>query len=145
MSDGDVAAGIRRLLPRTDRRELAAIMVGGCIGAVVRAAVSDAWTHHASEWPWATFMANLVGAFALGFLVTRLEEGLPVSAYRRPFVGTGICGALTTFATMQVEILTMLDHHAFLLAGGYALASVGAGFAAVVVGTKLARAARLAR
>ena len=51
---------------------------------------------------------NLAGTFLLGYSVTRLQERLPLSAYRRPFLGTGLCGAFTTFSTMQLEALTMI-------------------------------------
>ncbi len=51
------------------------------------------------QWPWTTFTVNIVGAFMLGYFTTRLQERLPLSSYRRPFLGTGICGALTTFST----------------------------------------------
>ena len=57
------------------------------------------------HWPWATFCANVLGALALGWFATRLQERLPLSAYRRPLLGTGLCGGLSTFSTMQVELL----------------------------------------
>ena len=62
------------------------------------------------RWPWPTFVANIVGAFLLGYFTTRLLERLPVSSYRRPLLGTGLCGGLTTFSTMQVETIRMLEH-----------------------------------
>ena len=55
------------------------------------------------------------------YFATRLQERLPQSTYRRPLLGTGFCGAYTTFSTMQVEILKMLDAHRYGLAAGYAL------------------------
>lgn len=124
---------------RIDRRELAAIIAGGFIGAVARALVVDALPHDPAEWPWGTFAVNIVGAFALGYFTTRLQERLPLSSYRRPFLGTGICGALTTFSTMQIELLEMLDRERFGLAAAYALISVCVGFLAVALATNLVR------
>jgi CrcB protein len=129
---------------RVDRRELAAIYVGGFLGAVARLGLVEALPFHTGEWPWPTFAANIAGAFALGYLTTRLTERLPLSAYRRPFLGTGVCGALTTFSTVQVEVLAMLDHGSVGLAAGYVAASIVVGFLAVAAATNLVRHARLA-
>src|SRR5215468_1514143 len=126
---------------RVDRRELAAIFVGGILGALARYGLVEAWPPQPASWPWATFVVNIVGAFALGYLTTRLQERLPLSAYRRPFLGTGVCGALTTFSTVQVELLDMLDHGSVGLAVGYATASVTLGLLAVAAATNLVRVA----
>jgi fluoride exporter len=128
---------------RFDRRELAAIFTGGFIGAVARAGLSEALPAEPGEWPWATFVVNIVGAFLVGYFVTRLQERLPLSSYRRPLLGTGFCGGLTTFSTMQVELLQMLDAGDIGLAAAYALLSVAVGFAAVAVATNLVRRARV--
>ena len=122
-----------------DRREVAAIFAGGFLGAAARAEVAEALPPHAGQWPWATFAVNVAGAFVLGYFATRLQERLPLSAYRRPFVGTGVCGALTTFSTMQVELLKLPAG----LALGYAAASLIAGFAAVALATNLVRRGRV--
>jgi CrcB protein len=124
---------------RVDRRELAAVFAGGFAGALARAALVEALPHGAGEWPWATLIANVAGAFALGYFTTRLQERLPLSAYRRPLLGTGLCGALTTFSTLQLELLTMLDAGRAGLATAYAIVSVAAGFAAIALATSLVR------
>jgi CrcB protein len=125
---------------RVDRRELAAIFVGGAIGALARYGMAEALPHHRGSWPWATFAVNIAGALLLGYLTTRLQERLPPSAYRRPLLGTGFCGGLTTFSTMQVELLQMLDAGERGLAAGYAAASVAAGVVAIAATTNLVRA-----
>jgi CrcB protein len=128
---------------RADWREIAAIFAGGALGTLARAALAEGFPHAATAWPWPTFAVNIVAAFLLGYLVTRLQERLPLSAWRRPLLGTGLCGGLSTFSTMQVEILNMLNGHAWALAAGYAAASVTAGYAAVRLATALARRVRV--
>lgn len=125
--------------PRHDPRELAAIFAGGMLGAVARVALAQAFPHARDAWPWTTFAVNLAGAMLLGWAVTRL----PAASYRRPFVGIGVCGALTTFSTFQLELLRMLDAGSSALALAYAVASLVGGIAAVRLGIKLARVGRV--
>jgi fluoride exporter len=130
-------------MPAADRRELAAIFAGGAAGALLRVALSRAYPAAATSWPWATFAINVSGAFVLGYLVTRLQERLPLSTYRRPLAGTGFCGAYTTFSTMQLELLEMLQHHRYGLAGAYAAASLAGGYLAVYAATAIVRRVRV--
>lgn len=128
---------------RFDARELAAIFLGGIVGAIARAEISFALPTQAGHWPWATFAVNVAGAAALGYSTTRLQERLPPSQYRRPLIGTGFCGAMTTFSTVQLELLRMLDGGYVGLALAYAGLSIATGFLAVMVTTNLVRRARL--
>jgi len=128
-----------------DRQELTAIFAGGFAGAIARAALEQSLTARPGAWPWATFIVNMLGAALLGYYVTRLQERLPPSLYQRAFLATGICGALTTFSTVMVELAKMLEGGHVALAGAYAAASLAGGFAAVFLSTKLVRRARLAR
>ena len=128
-----------RILPRLDRREVAAVFAGGALGTLLRAALSEALPHSATSWPWPTFVVNVVAAFLLGYFVTRLQERLPLSSYRRPLMGTGLCGGLSTFSTMQVELLKMIDAGVYGLALAYAAASVAAGYLAIHVATAAVR------
>jgi CrcB protein len=128
---------MRDHLPPPDVRELTAIFAGGMLGALARVALSEAFPHARDAWPWTTFAVNLAGAALLGWTVTRL----PPASYRRPFLGIGVCGALTTFSTLQLELLRMLDgpDPARPLALAYAAASLVGGLAAVRLGIALAR------
>ncbi|MEO6884691.1 MAG: fluoride efflux transporter CrcB [Jatrophihabitantaceae bacterium] len=130
---------------RLDRREVAAVFAGGALGTLLRAALSEAFPHSATSWPWPTFVVNVVAAFLLGYFVTRLQERLPLSGYRRPLVGTGLCGGLSTFSTMQVELVKMIDAHTYGLALAYAGASIVAGYLAIHLATATVRRVRVLR
>ena len=110
---------------------------------MLRTGLADLAPTHTGQWPWATFVVNLVGCFLLGYFVTRLQERLPITAYRRPLLGTGICGGLTTFSTFQLELLRMLDRGDIGLAMLYAAASVTVGFLGVALATAIVRRAKL--
>src|SRR4051812_15826308 len=55
------------VLPAINRRELAAVFAGGCLGALARAGLVEAFATHAGRWPWVTFTVNVAGAALLGY------------------------------------------------------------------------------
>lgn len=121
----------------------AAVFAGGCVGALARAGLVRALPPGAGAWPWATFVANVAGTAALALFATRLQERLPPSTYRRPFLGTGLCGALTTFSTLQIELVRMARGGHEALAAGYLVGSLATGLLAMFVVTRLVRRARI--
>lgn len=125
-----------------DIRELAAIFAGGSLGAVARVLIARHVGTPAPNWPWSTFLINISGTFLLGFFATRLQERLPLSLYRRPLLGTGFCGAYTTFSTFQLELLRMAEADRLGLAFLYAGSSIAAGFLAVTAATAGVRRVR---
>lgn len=118
-----------------DARQLTAVFVGGGLGALARALLADAHPVTSGAWPWATFAANVAGAFLLGYVATRLPR--PDAA--QLFWGTGVCGGLTTFSTMQLEVVQMLDAGDVTLAAVYVASGVAAGYVALAAGTALVR------
>jgi fluoride exporter len=138
MSAADLPGAETSLAARVDAR-IAVIACGGAIGTLARAGLAEALPHRPDQWPWATFIANLAGAFILGWLLTRLAERTAPSRHWRFFAGTGFCGALTTFSTFQIETLQFVRHDHFELAVGYPVASLAAGMALAVAGVLLAR------
>lgn len=124
--------------------ELAAVFAGGMAGALLRAGLSEAFPHAATGWPWGTFIANVAGTALLAWLFFHLHHGLPAQARRRRLLEPGLCGALTTFSTLQLELLRLLDEGAVGTALGYAAASIGLGLGIAWLGVHLTRARRAA-
>jgi fluoride exporter len=125
--------------PELDRREVAAIFAGGFLGATARAAVVEFLGRPPGDWPWATLLVNLLGALVLGWVLTRFPPGAALGRYRRPFLAAGFCGALTTFSTLQIELVQMIDRGAWGLAAGYTAVSLTGGLLAVHAGIRLVR------
>lgn len=118
----------------------AAVAIGGALGALARFGLLETLPHRAGEWPWATFAANLIGALLLGIVAARLMESRPPSAYRGPLLATGLCGALTTFSTFQVEALSLADGGHAGLAIAYVGTSIALGLVCVAMGSRLTHA-----
>lgn len=87
---------------------LVAISLGGMLGASARFGLSRWIPTSAGGFPWATLWADLIGSFLLGFLLVVMLEHFPNARLLRPFVATGILGALTTMSTYQVETALLL-------------------------------------
>ena len=121
---------------RSDPHRLAAIYVGGVIGAIARVGLAEAAPHGAASWPWATFAANMAGALLLGCFVAFLR-GHREESSGFAFLTTGVCGTLTTFATFQLELFEMVDGGHLALAAGYVAASLVIGYALVGAGLRL--------
>jgi fluoride exporter len=118
---------------RFELRRLAAIYIGGVIGALARVGLAEAAPHGSDGWPWATFAVNMVGALLLGYFVARLHDHREDSLVH-PFLTTGICGTLTTFSTLQLELFEMVDAGHLGLAAAYVGATLVAGYAFVRLG-----------
>lgn len=97
------------------------------MGASVRWAVGTIAPD--GSFPWMTLLVNLVGCGVLGW-VLRARPRPELAA----LVGTGFCGGLTTFATMSVEIATLLRTEKAVVSWAYLIASAALGLAAFGVG-----------
>lgn len=130
---------------RLDRAELLSIALGGAVGTLARAGLSEALQAPPGSWPLPTFLVNIAGALLLGWLMTRLQERLPITTLRRPLLGTGLCGGLTTFSTFQLEVVTLIEGGHIALAASYLTASISAGLIAVYAASALSRRVRRLR
>lgn len=115
---------------------LLAIAMGGALGSLARWALEEAilWSGPDSgTWPWATLTVNVLGALAIGVLLSsRLLEDRP--AWWRPMLVTGVLGGFTTFSALALESGLMLEAGEQLHALGYIAVTVVAGLLAVGIG-----------
>ncbi|MGJ7877692.1 fluoride efflux transporter CrcB [Streptomyces rochei] len=116
------------------------VMAGAMVGAPLRYLTDRAvQARHGTVFPWGTFTVNVVGCLVLGTLAGAANHGA-ASASVQLLVGTGLCGALTTYSTFSYETLRLAENGARLLAAANVLAGVVAGLGAAFLGTALADA-----
>ena len=112
-------------------RTASAVAVGGAAGALARWALAEGLTPP-GDWPWAVFVANIVGSLLLGILVGRFRSILHTNILIGATVG--FCGALTTFSSFALDLAWFVRDDRWGLFIGYLVASVATGVAAFVAG-----------
>jgi CrcB protein len=127
--------------PRLRPDIMATVFVGGCVGGLVRYLASTDWLPQSGLFPWSTFAVNIAGAFVLAVLVVVVTDVHHAPTYLRPLIGTGFCGALTTFSAVVVSADRLLAHHHAGMAAAYLGATVFAGLAAAWLGMTVGRSA----
>jgi CrcB protein len=118
---------------------VAVIALGGFAGGLTRYAIDHSWATTTGSFPWATFAINTSGAFALALLLAIAIEHFPTNRYLRPLLGTGFCGAYTTFSSVAVDTDRLSAHGHAGLAAVYVLANLFAGLSATLAGITLGR------
>lgn len=119
---------------------MAAIYAGGTLGALARVGLAEAAPHGPGEWPWATFAVNMAGALLLGYFFARLRDH-PEDSLAHPFLTTGICGTLTTFSAIQLELFELVEGGHVGIAAAYMGATLAAGYGFVRLGIAFERLA----
>lgn len=124
--------------PRLHGDVLAAVFLGGCVGGVTRYGAVATWPGAPGAFPWSTLAVNLVGALVLAVVVVIAAEVRP-SRYLRPLLGTGFCGALTTFSSVVVAVAQLLSEGRGAVAASYLAANIVGGLATAALGLVAAR------
>ncbi|MFD5916838.1 fluoride efflux transporter CrcB [Kitasatospora sp. NPDC058201] len=116
------------------------VVAGAAVGAPLRYLTDRVvQSRHDSVFPWGTFTVNAAGCLVLGLLTGAVAAGA-ASSHVRLLVGTGFCGALTTYSTFSYETLRLAEGGAVRYALANVAGSVVAGLAAVYAGAGLASA-----
>lgn len=128
---------------------LLVIALGGALGSLARYGVGELVPWSGEGFPWATFVENVSGAFALGALVVLLLDVWPPHRFLRPFLGVGLLGGYTTFSTYMLETRELLAADrpgtALVYLGGtllLGLVAVWSGIAVARLGVDRARGRR---
>ncbi|MFF7587708.1 fluoride efflux transporter CrcB [Kitasatospora purpeofusca] len=116
------------------------VVLGATVGAPLRYLTDRAvQSRHDSVFPWGTFTVNVVGCLVLGLVTGAVAAGA-ASSQVQLLLGTGLCGALTTYSTFSYETLRLVEGGAGRYALVNVLGTVVAGLAAVYAGAGLAGA-----
>jgi CrcB protein len=116
------------------------VLLGGVIGAPLRY-LTDLFvqSRHDSVFPWGTFTVNVVGSVILG-ITAAVVAGLGSPPWVLALVGTGFCGALTTFSTFGFETIRLLEEGSVFTAVANCAASLVIGLGACAGGFAVAAA-----
>ncbi|MFI7552217.1 fluoride efflux transporter CrcB [Micromonospora sediminimaris] len=120
---------------------LAAIAVGGMVGALARYGLAVAFPHPPRGFPWATFAVNVSGCLLIGTLMVLITEVWAAHRLVRPFLGVGVLGGYTTFSTYAVEVQQAVAAGAARTGLLYLVGTLVAALAAVRLGVTLTRLA----
>jgi fluoride exporter len=114
------------------------VALGAAVGAPLRYLVDRAvQARHDSLFPWGTFAVNVAGSLLLGVLVGGADA---VPGPVATLLGTGFCGALTTYSTFGFETIRLIENRAGFYALANVLASIAAALAAAFLGIAIAEA-----
>lgn len=112
-------------------RSFVLVVLGGAAGTLSRYGVDEAFVGD-GLFPLATFMVNVVGAFALGLLIAALLTH--ESDTLRLLIGTGFLGGFTTYSALALETDVLLRGDHVVVGLAYAVGSALAGVAAAIAG-----------
>lgn len=107
-----------------DSAVVAAVAVGGGLGAAARYGAALAWPTGGSDFPWTTLLVNATGCAAIGVLMVVVSDVWVAHRLVRPFLGTGVLGGFTTFSTYAVDVRRLVGDGQLVVAMVYAVATV---------------------
>jgi CrcB protein len=115
------------------------VAVGGAVGAPLRYVTELVVSSlHDSVFPWGTWVVNVVGSLVLGVVAGLVTAGAP--SWLGTLIGTGICGALTTFSSFGYETVRLAEDGAVGAATLHVVGSLAAGLLVCVAGYALGTA-----
>ena len=116
-------------------KEIILVFIGGGIGCSIRFIISKINPINTNEFPWGTFLSNLLGCFLLGIFMS-----WAIKHFRSEwliFLTVGVCGGLTTFSTFSHESFFMIKNENWIMFFTYAISSFVIGLLMIKIGYNL--------
>lgn len=113
------------------------VLLGGALGTPVRY-LTDRFMarRHTTAMPWDTVAVNVLGSFVLG-AIAAVAQTSAAPTWVAPLIGTGFCGALTTFSTFSLETIQQIEEGRWRIAATNVAVSLAAGLLALLLGWHL--------
>ena len=115
-----------------------AVGTGGFIGSILRYLITAAMPH--TSFPWVTLAINVTGTLLLATVATLVLRGGMVDGHLSLMIRVGLCGGFTTIGAFSLDTMDMIQHGAYLGAGGYMVLTCALCVGAAFAGSFLARA-----
>lgn len=118
------------------------VFIGGGLGATLRYLINNFATDQISinsehNFPFGTFIANILGSLIIGFVVGLFENEIFTNEQLRLFIIVGLLGGFTTFSSFSLEIVNMAQSGSYMVAVGYILSSILIAIIFTLLGMKI--------
>jgi fluoride exporter len=109
----------------------------GFLGAILRYSIGLFLFHESAVFPFATLSVNLIGSFLLAWFTTAIVKRFSIPDQLKAAIGTGFIGSFTTFSTLSVETVTLIQNQDLFLAFVYVFISIVGGLMMSRLGYRL--------
>jgi fluoride exporter len=113
------------------------IGIAGFLGAILRYSIGLFLFHESVVFPFATLSVNLIGSFLLAWFTTAIVKRFSIPDHLKAAIGTGFIGSFTTFSTLSVETVTLIQNQDLFLAFVYVFISIVGGLMMSRLGYRL--------
>lgn len=141
-ADPDIGLRVRRRRrgPAHGRLPVvAAVALGGGVGAAARYGAALLWPTAPGTFPVTTFAVNAIGCAVMGVFMVVITDVWAAHRLVRPFFGTGVLGGFTTFSTYAVDVRRLVDTGHAAVGLAYLAATALTALASVWAAANLAR------
>jgi fluoride exporter len=108
--------------------------IGGIIGSLLRYLLSQITFPLMSDFPLGTLLVNLLGAFILGWFAGKILPIITISTHIKTGISTGIIGSFTTFSTLSVEVVQLINNSEWSAVVIYIMISLIGGLSLTALG-----------